>query len=93
LTIGAHWRRQPTLVTNPPTGSGWLHEVKHDGFRAPARKRGERVEVWSRVGTDFTGRFWNIAEAVCGLLVESALIDRAAVFRVKRLEGATACDP
>jgi hypothetical protein len=33
---------QPTLVANP----GWLHEVKHDGFRILARKQGARVEVW-----------------------------------------------
>ena len=46
---------RPTLVANPPVGPGWLHEVKHDGFRTLARKQGERVEVWSRYGTDFTG--------------------------------------
>jgi hypothetical protein len=26
------------LVDRPPTGPGWLHEVKHDGFRALASK-------------------------------------------------------
>jgi bifunctional non-homologous end joining protein LigD len=51
---------RPTLVANPPAGPGWLHEVKHDGFRTLARKQGERVEVWSRFGTDFTARFSNI---------------------------------
>jgi hypothetical protein len=35
---------RPTLVANPPAGPGWLHEVKHDGFRTLARKQGERVE-------------------------------------------------
>jgi bifunctional non-homologous end joining protein LigD len=56
-----------------------LHEVKHDGFRTLARKQGERVEVWSRYGTDFTARFSKIAEAVRGLPAESALIDGEAV--------------
>ena len=69
----------PTLVANPPGGPGWLHEVKHDGFRTLARKQGERVEVWSRYGTDFTARFSKIAEAVRGLPAESALIDGEAV--------------
>ena len=23
----------PTLVEEPPTGEGWLHEIKHDGHR------------------------------------------------------------
>jgi hypothetical protein len=66
---------RPTLVAKP----GWWHEVKHDGFRTLARKQGERVDVWSRFGTDFTGRFSNIAEAVRGLPAESALIDDEAV--------------
>jgi bifunctional non-homologous end joining protein LigD len=70
---------RPTLVANPPAGPGWLHEVKHDGFRTLARKQGERVEVWSRFGTDFTARFSNIAEAVRGLPAESALLDGEAV--------------
>jgi bifunctional non-homologous end joining protein LigD len=69
----------PTLVPAPPAGPGWLHEVKHDGFRTLARKQGARVEVWSRRGTDFTARFSNIAEAVGSLPVDNALIDGEAV--------------
>src|ERR1700722_1625309 len=70
---------RPTLVPNPPTGPGWWHEVKNDGFRTLAKKQGERVEIWSRYGTDFTARFSKIAEAVRGLPAESALIDGEAV--------------
>jgi bifunctional non-homologous end joining protein LigD len=67
------------LVDRPPAGPGWLHEVKHDGFRILARKQDERVQVWSRRGADFTYRFPAIAEAVRGLSVEKALIDGEAV--------------
>jgi bifunctional non-homologous end joining protein LigD len=74
-----HRALSPTLVANPPAGPGWLHEVKHDGFRILARKQGERVEVWSRFGTDFTARFSRIAEAVRDLASESALLDGEAV--------------
>ena len=70
---------QPTLVANPPAGPGWLHEVKHDGFRILARKQGERVEVWSRRGAMFRDRFPRIAEAVGALPVDNALIDGEAV--------------
>jgi bifunctional non-homologous end joining protein LigD len=70
---------RPTLVDNPPVGPGWLHEIKHDGFRTLARKQGERVDVWSRYGTDFTSKFLNIAAAVAALPVEDALIDGEAV--------------
>jgi bifunctional non-homologous end joining protein LigD len=73
---------QPTLVAIPPAGPGWLHEMKHDGFRILARKQGERVEVWSRRGALFNYRFPRIAEAVGALPVENALIDgEAVVFR------------
>src|SRR5580704_12195958 len=70
---------RPTLVASPPAGPGWLHEVKHDGFRILARKQGERVEVWSRRGALFNARFPNIAEAVGALPVANALIDGEAV--------------
>ena len=70
---------QPTLVANPPAGPGWLHEVKHDGFRIVARKQGKRVEVWSRRGALFNDRFPRIAEAVGALPVDNALVDGEAV--------------
>jgi bifunctional non-homologous end joining protein LigD len=53
--------------------------VKHDGFRTLVRKQGERIDVWSRYGTDFTAKFLNIAAAVAALPVEDALIDGEAV--------------
>ena len=91
----AIWRRnpppgfirpcEPTLVDLPPAGAGWLHEVKHDGFRILARKQGERVHVWSRRGANFTDRFTGIAEAVRGLNADEALIDGEAV--VLRKDG------
>ena len=60
----------PTLVDHPPKGPGWLHEVKHDGFRMLAMKDGARVRLWSRRGTDYTYRLTRIAEAVRGLPAE-----------------------
>jgi bifunctional non-homologous end joining protein LigD len=70
---------QPLLVDRPPAGSGWLHEVKHDGYRIIARKEGSRVTLWSRYGTNFTDRLPKVAEAICSLAAESALIDGEAV--------------
>ena len=53
---------------------------KHDGFRTLSlESRAERVELWSRYGTDFTAKFSNIAAAVRALPAESALIDGEAV--------------
>jgi bifunctional non-homologous end joining protein LigD len=70
---------EPALVAYPPAGPGWLHEIKHDGFRILTWKRGERILVWSRRGADFTERFSRIAEAVRGLFADEALIDGEAV--------------
>jgi bifunctional non-homologous end joining protein LigD len=73
---------EPTLVDRPPPATGWLHEVKHDGFRVLAWKQGGRVQLWSRRGPDFTDRFQRIADAVRGLPAGETLIDGdAVVFR------------
>jgi ATP-dependent DNA ligase len=40
--------------------------MKQDGFRIVALKQGERVQVWTRRGADFTDRFPAIADAVRG---------------------------
>jgi bifunctional non-homologous end joining protein LigD len=73
---------RPTLVAYPPAGPGWLHEMKHDGYRLLARKDADHVRLWTRYGTDFTGRLPAIADAVARLTVDKALIDgEAVVFR------------
>jgi bifunctional non-homologous end joining protein LigD len=35
----------PAFARRPPSGSNWLHEIKHDGFRVIARKDGEGVRL------------------------------------------------
>ena len=73
---------RPILVGHPPAGPGWLHEVKHDGYRLLASKDADRVTLWTRYGTDFTDRLRGIADAVRSLPVDNALIDgEAVVFR------------
>jgi len=44
----------PTKTDKLPSGSLWLHEIKHDGFRIIARKDGPRVRLYSRPGNDLT---------------------------------------
>jgi bifunctional non-homologous end joining protein LigD len=38
----------PSPAERPPAGAGWLHEIKHDGFRIIARKNGAQVRLYSR---------------------------------------------
>ena len=30
--------RLPSPANKPPSGSNWIHEIKHDGFRLMARR-------------------------------------------------------
>ena len=46
-----------TLDTHVPTGPGWLHEIKYDGYRILGRKAGDETTLFSRSGLDWTVRF------------------------------------
>jgi ATP-dependent DNA ligase len=35
----------PRLAKTPPDGPGWIHEIKHDGFRIIARRDAARVRL------------------------------------------------
>lgn len=47
-----------------PAGSGWYHELKLDGYRMQARKDGDRVQMLTRSGLDWTARVPSVADAV-----------------------------
>ena len=59
--------------------SGWIHEVKHDGFRIMARRDAAGVRLITRNGNDFTKRFPLAAAAVAALPSRSCLIDGEAI--------------
>jgi ATP-dependent DNA ligase len=69
----------PSPAKVPPSGPGWIHEIKHDGFRIMARRDGAGVRLITRHGNDFTLRFPFIAMAVGKLPVRSCLIDGEAI--------------
>ena len=62
-----------------PSGLGWLHEIKHDGFRILARRAGPQVRLITRHGKDLTHRFPFIEMAIKSLPVRSCLIDGEAI--------------
>src|SRR5437660_9701402 len=69
----------PTSAPCPPSDEGWLHEIKHDGFRVIARKNDKRVSLYSRSSNDLTERFPLIVEAMAALGARSCMIDGEAV--------------
>ncbi|USU11414.1 DNA ligase D [Sphingomonadaceae bacterium OTU29THOMA1] len=64
-----------TLVDSIPAGTGWLHEVKYDGYRALVAIGDGKAKVYTRSGLDWTDKFAAIADAAAALPVQSALID------------------
>jgi bifunctional non-homologous end joining protein LigD len=69
----------PTKTDKLPSGHEWLHEIKHDGFRVIARKKGAQVRLYSRPGNDLTNRFPLIVETLLRLRSRSCIIDGEAV--------------
>ncbi len=65
----------PSPAKAPPSGPGWLREIKHDGFRILARRDAAGVRLITRAGNDFSSRFPFIAIAVSKLPARSCLID------------------
>jgi bifunctional non-homologous end joining protein LigD len=62
-----------------PAGPGWIHEIKHDGFRIIAHRGGDRVQLVTRAGNNFASRFPLIAAAIAALPVRSCVIDGEAI--------------
>jgi bifunctional non-homologous end joining protein LigD len=69
----------PSPAAPPPSGDGWLHEIKHDGIRIMARRDGTGVRLITRHGNTFTDRFPLAAAAVAALPARSFLIDGEAI--------------
>jgi bifunctional non-homologous end joining protein LigD len=64
-----------TLVSEPPAGEDFIHEVKFDGYRVLARLEGGRVTLLTRGGEDWTERMPSLAQALAKLKLESAVFD------------------
>ena len=70
---------RPSRTTKPPPGPGWIHEIKHEGFRLLVRREGARVRSYTKNGYDWADRFPAIVEAASRLKASSFLIDGEAV--------------
>jgi bifunctional non-homologous end joining protein LigD len=59
----------------PPSGAGWVHEIKFDGYRLMARLDRGRVKLLTRKGLDWTAKFSSLRKALEGLPAVTALLD------------------
>ncbi len=70
---------KPQLATQadapPRDATGWLHEIKFDGYRTLAFVRNGTVRLLTRTGLDWTDRYGVLAHAFEALPCKEAIID------------------
>lgn len=81
------------VVRHPPTGAGWVHEIKFDGYRIQLRVTDGAVTLRTRKGLDWTDTFPEIAaEAAklpdCLIDGEIVAVDRHGVPDFAALQAA-----
>lgn len=69
----------PTRATVVPGRPGWLHKIKYDGYRVRLERGGERVQLLSRNGHDWTARYPWIVESARRNKIKHFVIDGEAV--------------
>jgi bifunctional non-homologous end joining protein LigD len=65
----------PSVAIRPPKGPGWIHEIKHDGYRLMAQRHGVGGRLLTRNGNDWSARYPTVLDAINALKVGSCLID------------------
>src|SRR5262245_33636606 len=65
----------PSLSDAPPEGDGWLHEIKHDGYRTQLLVERSTARALTRRALDWSEKYAPIVEAATALPVKSAIID------------------
>src|SRR4029079_16065319 len=64
-----------TAVEHPPPRAGWIHEVKHDGYRMLLIIERHKASAFTRNGFDWTARYPSLTKAAAKLSCRSAIID------------------
>jgi ATP-dependent DNA ligase len=67
--------RLTRLAGEAPTGTNWMHEIKYDGYRTQARIDGDKIQLLTRTGLDWSHRYKRTIEALRSLKVTSAYLD------------------
>ena len=70
--------QEPQLASTaeqPPTETGWISEIKFDGYRIMAFKQGGTVRLVTRSGLDWTGRLPSVAGLISRSSPQTMLLD------------------
>jgi len=65
----------PSRAVKAPSADGWIHEIKHDGFRLQIHVRSARVRLYTMTGVDWSERYPWIVEDVVRLKIAHAILD------------------
>ena len=78
---------EPQLLTptdQPPQGSNWIHEVKHDGYRALLVIERGKACAYTRNGFDWSERYPGIISAAVELRCRAAILDGEVIVQDER---------
>jgi bifunctional non-homologous end joining protein LigD len=78
---------QPQLATSvghPPPRAGWIHEVKHDGYRTLLIIERRKARAYTRNGFDWSERHSGITTAAAKLACRSTIIDGEIIVQNER---------
>lgn len=72
------------FTSSVPAGREWWHELKFDGYRLIAVKRGGKVTLYTRSELDWTDRFGDLADHLAALTKLDFVVDGEAVVFDKK---------
>lgn len=68
-------RCNPAERKIPPSGSHWLHEIEHDGYRCQVQFCDGAPHAYTRRGNDWATRMPTIAASITALPVNNIILD------------------
>jgi bifunctional non-homologous end joining protein LigD len=71
-------------VDHPLPRAGWIHEIKHDGYRTLLIIERRKARAFTRNGFDWTERYQVITKAAAKLDCRSAIIDGEVIIQDRR---------
>ncbi|WP_366664104.1 DNA ligase [Mesorhizobium sp.] len=62
-------------MEQPPTGDGWSHETKFDGYGTQAIKDADGIRFYTKTEIDWTAKYRPLAKEAAALEAESFIIE------------------